>query len=434
MALPNDGTLSGNQIDIEFPNSIDGGRPMALSEYRGVRASRNGTPYNLPASPNPIAYSDFRGVTAGYNIDVLIVGGGGGGGAAGPGNSLSGGGGGGGEVRIITAFVIPGLSYHITIGYGGAGGIYPGNSGHSITTSRGFNGLRSGFDTEYAQGGFGGGSAENTNGKGGNNNGSGGGAGVRPGTFGSGGNVNESNDFDSGRRNDGGGSANYSSGAEGGGGGGSNSPGLTAISSGSNGVGGSGYNLDNFMGTANYRKNEEWSYSDPVLHRVNGQLVQPNQTITLNRTDNPANPNYVYTVGFGVGGGGGGGRWYRPNGVYNHAYISGRDGGGFGCFPAERPFAGDQLRDARPRTGGGGGGGCSGNGSGNGGQGVVIVRYQGHTVLDRSNTNSQYIQRLQGFVGVNNIPYTFVVFGNPTGNSTITDPQNTTELIINFIA
>jgi hypothetical protein len=421
MALPNDGTLSGDQIDTEFPNSIDGGRPMALSEYRGVRASRNGTLYTLPTGQ--IAYSDFRGVSAGYYIDVLIVGGGGGGGTGGTLDRQSGGGGGAGELKIINQlFVIPGLSYTVTIGYGGASGIFPGNGGYSAETSRGFNGFRSGFVDNYASGGLGGGSPANTNGKGGNNAGSGGGAGVTPGAIGTGGNVNENADFNTGRRNDGGGSALYGSGAEAGGGGGSNGPGATAESVGNNGEGGRGYNLDNFMGTANYRRSEPYSYSDPTIHRLYGNIIQPGQTVTIN--GNGIND------GFGIAGGGGGGRWFESTaGVYVDAF----DGGGFGCFQAFRPRSGDQLRDARPRTGGGGGGGCTFNGAGSGGQGVVIVRYRGHTILDSSNANDQYIQRLQGFIGVNNIPYTFVVFGNPTGNSTLTS-QPTQELTRNFIA
>jgi hypothetical protein len=424
MAIPNTGSLSGDQIDNEFPNSIDGGRPMKLSEYRGVRASKDGSVYNLPSAPNPIAYSDFRGVSYGYFIDVLIVGGGGGGGSAGPLNRQSGGGGGAGELRIIeNIFVVPGASYTVTIGRGGEAGFYPNNPEYNSTTSRGFNGQRSGFAFNYAQGGFGGGSIINRDGKGQSNAGSAGGAGCAANTgTGSGGQVNESLELSTGRRQDGGDSIVYGIGAEGGGGGGSNSPGRTPESGGNNGEGGRGYDLDLFMGTANYRRNEPYNYSDPRQHRLYGNIINANQLVTINGSG--------LNDGFGIAGGGGGGRFFAPDG-FSHTYVSALDGGGFGCFPGEVDNSGDQLRNARPRTGGGGGGGCTNNGAGDGGQGVVIVRYRGNTTLDSSNTGNNYIQRRKGNIG--NTEYTFVIFGNPDGNVITTDP-NAPEITRTFVA
>lgn len=137
MALPSTGPLSGDQIDNEFPDSVDGGRPMKLSEYRGVAASKNGTDYTLPASPNSISYSDFRGVSYTNIVQVWVVGGGGGGS-----NSSPGGGGGAGRIESGTFNLSPGSSYSVSIGGGGGAGSGGGSSsfGTLLTASGGTGG------------------------------------------------------------------------------------------------------------------------------------------------------------------------------------------------------------------------------------------------------------------------------------------------------
>jgi hypothetical protein len=93
-------------------------------------------------------------------VEVLVVAGGGGGGA-----DRAGGGGAGGVIYNSAYPVIPGNSYLVTVGAGGAGA--------TIDTNKGSNGGNSVFDLLTAIGGGGGGS-ENT--KPGSNGGSGGGA------------------------------------------------------------------------------------------------------------------------------------------------------------------------------------------------------------------------------------------------------------------
>lgn len=381
MALPTTGQLSGDQIDDEFPDSIDEGRPMRLSEYRGVRASKNGVSYTLPG-PGPgiaISYSDFRGVSAGYNIDVLIVGGGGGGGASRGTGFNAGGGGGGGYARLVEdLFVIPGTQYSIFVGRGGANGAFLGQTSEGSISSQGRDGTASSFTYDEpnnviytAGGGGGGGGCRTDNEQIGRNGACGGGAGSARGLVGipnpiPGGNGNPGGD---------GGDADYSStNREGGGGGGTNGNGGFAIVGGTNGIGGEGFNLNNWMGTANYRTTR--SYTDSLIG------------------------SGVVNDGLGVGGGGGGGRTTSDN------YVQGRDGGGWGCFPTNnRSGAGDQLRDGVNRTGGGGGGGCEFNGAGTGGSGVVIVRYRG-TAAKGSGGNVRL-----GKVGNNETDFVFHVFG-----------------------
>jgi hypothetical protein len=364
MALPTTGPLSGKDINDEFPDSVDGGLPMQLSEYRGVRASKGGLSYTLPAAPNSIAYSDFRGVAYGYNIDILIVGGGGGGGGGtgttdSPSQNRSGGGGGAGGLRIISnIFAIPGDKFNIKVGKGGIG--RPSGIIQDTRVFRGENGTSTTFtvgNTVYsvAGGGGGGGGRDDSqqNGANGASGGGGGGFSGRPAGSGGSGTANRGNN---------GGAGDRTINSEGGGGGGFSGVGGTAIIGSGDGDGGSGYNLNNFMGNANYRGN-------------NG----------------------------GIAGGGGGGRTTSPEGGGR-----GSDGGGNGAFRSLNISGrGDSVAGAN-LTGGGGGGGCEANGSSEGGTGVVIVRYQGTT--SRTSDGTVYTGSVGG------VNYVFHVFGKSSGN------------------
>jgi len=388
MALPTTGSLSGDQIDDEFPDNIDNGRPMSLSEYRGFNGIKDGIVYNLPtiSQNNPtgkIAYSDFRGFAYGYFVDILVVGGGGGGGASRGGRSAGGGGGGGYARSINNLFVVPGSRYNIFVGRGGAGGVFPGNVGEGGTiVSQGMDGTNSTFDynqTIYTgRGGGGGGGCRVVSELVGRSGGCGGGAGAAQGL------QYPTNPIPGGNGNPGfdGGDADASStNREGGGGGGTTSEGGFAQVNppiGGNGIGGNGFNLGAWMGTATYRTGNR-SYNDGLIGSG-----------TVND-------------GGGVGGGGGGGR------TTGNDYVQGRDGGGWGCFPSNnRSNTGDQLRDGINLTGGGGGGGCESNGAGGGGSGVVIIRYPGTTVLGSGVGGTIYTGK------VNNVDYVFHVFGNST--------------------
>lgn len=84
------------------------------------------------------------------SVEYLVVGGGGGG-ASGSAPERSGGGGGGGMVKTGTVSVIPGSSYNITVGDGGAAG---------TSTTVGLSGINSLFNTVVALGGGGGDSGQ----------------------------------------------------------------------------------------------------------------------------------------------------------------------------------------------------------------------------------------------------------------------------------
>jgi hypothetical protein len=395
MTLPTTGSLSGDQIDDEFPDSIDGGRPMRLSEYRGQRASKDGSLYTLPASPNPIAYSDFRGVSAGYFIDVLIVGSGGGGGTPdGNDNGNCGGGGGGGFAQIVNnLFVIPGTNYPIVVGGVDVDG--------SIQDGRpGADGKSSAFtynNVTYVSlggGGGGGGSGDNANNRRGRNGGNGGGQGnARVGTdpqtwYG----LALNSTCQSACIGNRGGGAVFQAAlsSEAGGGGGTT------------GVGGRGW----FTGPVGPQPDSSGDGGAGIgVVFLNGSTFNVSNGLTTKAVD-----------GFGGGGGGG-------NSVTNtEIQLPGANGGGNGT----NPFASDnQLnRNGYNRTGGGGGGGSryNHNGddginwSGGGGTGVVIVRYRSSTILDNMgdvSTNPNVIRRN----GNPDSTWRYLIFGNNTTHS-----------------
>ncbi len=113
----------------------------------------------IPSTLTRSTYSEvgnFTWVAPDYvtSVEYLIVGGGGGGGAAY--DTGSAGGGGGGLVLYGTLSVIPGNSYNITVGDGGAGGIGTQISPTQRTETNGSDGLDSIFDAITAYGGGGG--------------------------------------------------------------------------------------------------------------------------------------------------------------------------------------------------------------------------------------------------------------------------------------
>lgn len=362
MTIKSSGSLSfdGN-IAPEFPGSLRN-RPHSLSEFRRLVLFKPSTNRQIVMPSGSIELSDFYGVSWGFNIDVLVVGGGGGGGGAMTSRS-AGGGGAGGYARLVNnLFVIPGQNYSLRAGRGGNAGAFntgQGNGGIGENSSFTHNG------TTYFGNGGGGGGGGTASGNG-NTGGNGGGGGA----------INFSGSPGFATQGFRGGRGDRGGNTEGGGGGGSTEAGRDAVLNGPNGDGGSGFNLSAWMGTANYRTTV--TKSDPILG-----------TLTLYNT-------------LGVGGGGGGGRDNSPL-----AYVTGKDGGGYGCYPGLRSNAGDQFRDGLNRTGGGGGGGATGNGAGPGGSGVVIVRYQGSYRRDTS--SGTHVQYRTGTVG--GLPYQFVVFG-----------------------
>ena len=122
--------------------------------------------------------------------DYLVVGGGGGGGNANGGGA----GGGAGGMRIApTAVSLPGATYPVTVGTGGAG--TPAPSGNT-----GSNGVASVFNSVPSSGGGGGGGDNNAAG----NGGSGGGGGRANGAIGTG-TAGQGNDGGDGNNNEGGG-------------------------------------------------------------------------------------------------------------------------------------------------------------------------------------------------------------------------------------
>jgi len=357
--------LSFTNIRAEFPSGLAiGATPDSLSEFSGMVLFKPSTNSQF-IIPNDPSFGDFYGVSWGFNIDVLIVGGGGGGGGAMVYGRTAGGGGGGGYANLISnLFVIPGQNYNLTSGRAGAGGAF--NTGNGS----GSNGTNSSFThngTVYVGNGGGGGGGGTSSGAGKVGGNGGGGAGVNANSLGSVGNQGF-----------GGGNGTKTASGEGGGGGGSTERGNNAVIGGQNGDGGNGFNLSAWMGTANYRT-------------------------TVTKTDALLGSLTLYNT-LGVGGGGGGG---RHNSNESRVYVTGKDGGGYGCFQSVTNNSGDQFRDGLNRTGGGGGGGATANGAGPGGSGVVIVRYQGSYRRDTSSGTG--VEYRTGTVG--GIPYQFVVFG-----------------------
>ena len=169
-----------------------------------------------------------------YNVELLIVGGGGGGGASGGASGGAGGGGGAGGLLYYSSYpVSAGTKYLVTVGPGGTGATYTGNSNNDY----GRSGSNSSLAALVAYGGGGGGGGYNSGYtltlSAGKSGGSGGGAGSNAG-------VNLGGYGITGQGNNGGSGAD-GSGADGAGGGGGagavgqDGTGATATSYGGNG-------------------------------------------------------------------------------------------------------------------------------------------------------------------------------------------------------
>ena len=227
MTIKTSGSLSFTQITAEFPSNLGiGATPDALGEFRRMVLFKPSTnnQFIIPDSPNNPSFSDFYGVSWGFNIDVLIVGGGGGGGGAMSYRSAGGGGAGGYANLISNLFVIPGQNYSLRAGRGAAPGAFntgQGNGGVGQNSFFTHNG------TTYSGNGGGGGGGGTASGNG-NTGGNGGGGGAI--------NFSGSPGFATqGFR--GGNAAMSGSNREGGGGGGSTELGRDAAINGQDGVG-----------------------------------------------------------------------------------------------------------------------------------------------------------------------------------------------------
>ena len=252
--------------------------------------------------------STFTPALSGY-VEVLVVAGGGGGGA-----NHAGGGGAGGFIHDIRYPVVSGTAYTVTVGAGGAGGVWSGTD-----TRRGVNGDDSRFASLIAEGGGGGGSRHDDQSLGsqhGRAGGSGGGYSNSVANVWSGGNAILGQGYS-------GGTSTYHTGGGGGGAGGSGGNGTSSDGGSANSIAGAG---------------------------------------------GPGRPCAITgTTVYYAGGGGGGLHQNGPNGGKG-GVGGGGDGGGYGTL----------VDTAGQANTGGGGGGADGGGSAGsaGGSGVVIVRYK----------------------------------------------------------
>lgn len=396
MAVKSSGQLSMTNIKNEF-NYTAGQNfpsPNSMSQYRRLVASSGSSEYIFPSGQ--IKFSDFYSKSKGFQVDVLLVGGGGGGGGADNSSTGAGGGGGGGVRLLNNVYVNTGSSSAIRVGGGGLGGAFnPGQRGqYGRLTRITLNGINYGVS-----GGAGGGGTSATAG-GSQTSGNAGGGAYPIGVPGPGG-VN----FNGLYGNNGG---NAGGSRQAGGGGGVNSRGNNGGSA-TRGEGGQGFDLVNWMGTVSYFRGIS-AYLDRFRTGIDGaygEIAAPTG----------------FDDGGGVGGGGGGGDGADPTG--NESYVLANDGGGFGCFPAIAPNAGDQLRDGLNGTGGGGGGAARSNGAGRGGSGVVVVRYKGNNRRDTSSGSNVLLRTGNPITGDTGFHH-FVVFGK------LTDGAQTSDINLTF--
>jgi len=69
MTIPSDGQISAEQIDNEFPDEIDGGKPVEMSEYFGVETTIGRLPSGV-GTERTISFNNFKGVT--FSLDSLL--------------------------------------------------------------------------------------------------------------------------------------------------------------------------------------------------------------------------------------------------------------------------------------------------------------------------------------------------------------------------
>ena len=258
-------------------------------------------------------------------VEVLIVAGGGGGG----GRYYAGGGGAGGVVHDTDYTVVAGVTYDITVGAAGAGGVADGNGSNGANSVWNVNAEGSGI-TMTAVGGGGGSSMNGTAGATGSGGGGAGGFSGTPGGAAGQPAVSGATVY----ANAGGAGAA----ADAAGGGGAGAAGTAAPNNSSGGAGGIGREFTSFS-----------AYG----------------TDSSNIASTGSNGGY-----FGGGGGGSGGP--SPNGAIAAGGVGG-GGAGSTMGPAVDPVAGIVS------TGGGGGGASHQTGGGtvgaDGGSGVVLIKY-----------------------------------------------------------
>ncbi len=69
MTIPTDGQISAERINDEFPDEIDGGKPVEMSEYFGVETATGRLPSGV-GTERTIAFNDFKGVS--FSPDSLL--------------------------------------------------------------------------------------------------------------------------------------------------------------------------------------------------------------------------------------------------------------------------------------------------------------------------------------------------------------------------
>jgi hypothetical protein len=256
-------------------------------------------PVNATTQPS-VLWTNLTNTEMGYNltqVQALIVAGGGGGGTGGPFNQ-GGGGGGGGVIPVSAQAVVPGTSYTIVVGAGGAALVNGSN-----TTAFGYTAL----------GGGAGGAASN-----GANGGSGGGAGSfgAAGTYIAGGisTVTAPQLGFKGGEDPAAGTFGYNAA----GGGGAGGPGLDVISSATGSNGGPGYASSISGATVYYGAGGGGSGSSVARAGLGGSATAGNGGSGLNNTLATSG-----TAGTGSGGGGGVG---AP--LSSYYYTAGAGGAG----------------------------------------------------------------------------------------------------------
>ena len=304
----------------------------AVLYFEGITVPSTATIYSTSILGNSIGSTSmtFSAIINGLDYIVVAGGGGGGVGTAWGNNSAGGGGGGGGYISSTGASITRGMSYTVTVGAGGAGGLVTNGSGIGATVSAASTGSISAISSlATAIGGGSGGYYTPTNGitdggigGSGGGSGSGGGGQSRVGGAGTAGQgLAGGNNF-----------ANCSTGAAGGGGGAG-----TVGAAGASAIGGAGGN-----GTFT-------------------TIISTTTAISLGIGQYITATNAVYFAGGGGGGYGG---------------VTTQGLGGYGGGGNARNAA--NVVASLPNTGGGGGG--AGNGAtgvigGTGGSGAVIIRY-----------------------------------------------------------
>lgn len=318
-------TLPINSITVNSNLNMAVGTTISIYgiKSQATAATAKATGGNIITSDSQYWYHAFTSSgtftpSESINADILVVAGGGGGGG-----HFGGGGGGGGVVGYSSYSLLSGNSNTVTIGAGGAGGIYTSSPFYGYSGSN----SRFAFSTA-ALGGGGGGTRDKGLGTRGQNGGSGGG-----GTEG-----NDPGGSLSNQGSSGGYGYNVAPNYPAGGGGGAGGVGISPTSGSS--IGGNGGNGATYNSTIGGFYGPHSFINSMGLATGTGQLSAG---------------NYYFA------GGGGGGSAVSPGGT------GGLGGGG---------NAGTTAAAGTANTGGGGAGKCISTGvGGTGGSGIVIVRY-----------------------------------------------------------